>query len=290
MITMPLTLSLNELDDKRDRDRLNTVIGSLPMTFRPADDAAVTEPKDVVAVGGPRWAGRMMAAAASGARAILLADPWPLDAVSLREVASVTCPVVIDAGWRHSPAVDAIRDGVARYRRPDAVLEVRSTAVPGTDLLRASVGLLDLVTATAGGLIDLAVLRRDERHLVLSGRLTDETIAMITIVTTHARPRCASLSISGSDGRAQLLLPDPATAASPIAKVTDPSGQTMLPIGHESAHRVAMKRLAAAVIDSTAAPDDLPRFVDYARLLLIAVEQEPVSSGPLRIDHGTGAM
>ncbi|MFC7405805.1 hypothetical protein [Georgenia alba] len=268
MTAAPMTISHDGLDDEQ-QSRLVATLASLPMTFRPAKAG---RPGDVVAVGGPDWALRTDRAAAAGARGILLLDPWPLEHPALREVAAVRRPVVVDTGWRHNPAVDTVRDGVARYRRPGALLEVRSAVRPGEDLVRAAVGPLDLVTAVAGGLAGLEVLRHDARHLVLGGELADGGDVLLTVLTTRARPRSTSLTVAGDDGRAELALPDPGTAAPGVAALVGPAGRTVLPHVSESARRGALRCLAAAV-ETDAAPDDLPRLLDAAALLAAAIEE-----------------
>ncbi|MFD1719651.1 hypothetical protein [Georgenia deserti] len=282
MTMTPLTVGISGLDEAYP---LEAVLGSLPMSCR---TAGRDERADVVLIGGPDWAARATAAVDGGAHGLLLADPWPIDAASLREVADLACPVVVDFGRRHNPAVDHVRDAVAQHRTPHALFEVRTTTTPGLGLVPASLAALDVLTAVAGPLVALEVLRDDAHHLALSGRLTDDAVVVITVAVTRARPRRTSLTVAGKRGRVRLELPDPVTAAPGTAAVTEAGGHRVFPVGAESAHRVAMRRLTAAVLGHAAPPDDLARLRDTAQMLNGAVERDRATGSARPLERARG--
>lgn len=257
---------------------VSAAVASLPRTLRAVDRS---ERADIVAVTGRDWARRAVSAAADDARAVLVVEPEPVAPEDLNALAAARAAVVIDSSWRHNPAVEGIAPPFAEYRQPGALVEARSLATPSADLGATALGLLDLVTALAGDLAELRVLVRDHRRLLLAGRFGDDSMLMLTILTTSGAPEGVTVRITGHDGAATISLPHPGTAAPASATVTTPRGHTMMPTSYESAHRVALRRVAAAATGSAASgpgtsePDDLPRFRGYARQLAAAFAAGP---------------
>lgn len=273
-MTARLTVDLSELAmsagiaeaARTGRDaEVSAAIDSLPLSLRVADRPGQA---DIVAVTGEGWARRALSAVREGILGVLVIEPGFTDPADLEALNATRAAVVIDSSWRHNSAVDEIVPEFTKYRRSGALLEARSLTPPSTDPAVACLGLLDLVTALAGDLQDLRLLTGDPRHVMVTGRFRDETFLSLGILMTTGAARQATVRITGGDGAAAISLPDPGIAAPASATLTGLDGHTLLPTSYESAHRVALRRLADTVAGSAPTElGDLARFRRYAREL-----------------------
>lgn len=227
---------------------MSAAISSLPMTYRRVSEAAAA---DVVVVTGRRWAQNALQAVRSGARGVLVVDPVPSDPNVLDALACASTRVVLDSSWRHNPLVDQVGDGLAAYDRPGALLEARLYVAPGTESGSACVSILDLVTAIFGPVRGLRSVMRRPGWFVLDGRLSGAATMLVSVVATDGLPHEASLRILDATGGARISIPDAATAAPALATFTSPTGHTLAPTRYESAHRGALRRMAALISHGT---------------------------------------
>lgn len=268
-------------------------ISSLPMTYhRVSEDASA----DVVVVSGRGWAPEALRAARAGVPGVLVLDPTPADPSVLDALSSTSTRMILDSSWRHNPLVDQVADRFAAYDRPGALLEARLYVCPDTESGKACVGILDLVTAIFGPVCGLRSVMRRPGWLVLQCRLPGDAALLVSLIATDGLPQEASLRILDADGGARITIPDAATAAPALATFTGPAGHNLAPTRYESAHRGALKRLAALISGGRNGDDsyseltnfetaDLTRFWQYSQLLTAVPTDFHESIGAARAEN-----
>ena len=231
-------------------------LASLPESFRRADDAA--DAGDVVVLdGGSGWPARAVAAAAEGARSVLVLDPGAADDAALADVIATGVPVVLDVPWLHAEAVRRVAPRIHRFAAPGALLEARA-AVAGTADLRGAARALALTAGTLLGspVTELAPVVATPHHLLLAGPSASGVhVAVSAVVAGHDHGR-STFRILVGDRAAHVVLPAPGSASPGRASVTDPAGREDLPVVFESGHRTAL-RIARDAAHGRCAPDDV---------------------------------
>ncbi|WP_445442932.1 hypothetical protein [Clavibacter sp. km1a] len=248
-----LTLLIDSAASPAHAGTAAATLASLPESFRRTDDAG-----DVVVVAGTAgWAGRALAAARAGARALLVLAPGSADDEELAELAATGTPVVLDVPWRHDEAVRRVAPRIHRLAAPGALLEARATLADGDDLEGAARALALTAQALLGSpLTALAPLARTADHLMLSGSSASGVHVVVSAVVTAHAHACATFRLVVGDRAAHVALPAPDTAAPGRASVTDAAGREDLPVVFESGHRTAM-RLARDAAHGRCVPDDV---------------------------------
>lgn len=220
------------------------VIASLPVSLAPADSGA-----DVVAVAGSAgWVARAAAAFAAGARAAVVIDPVAEDADELSGL------VVLDRAFASNPGLDAVRPAVAATEL-GALLEARAVVAVGADLDAELLGQLALVRAADAPLASARILARSDRGYTVRGVLANGRPALLTAVTSDARPASATLRILGATSAVEVEVPAPVAARPLRATVTTAEGATLLPTQYETAHRASWRRVRDLLVTGSPAAD-----------------------------------
>jgi hypothetical protein len=241
-------------------------MASLPETFGPAQDTQSDTADVLVVVGGPGWTAEAASAAASGARGIVVANPFPEDTTQLAAAAGAAgTAVILDLRWASNPALvgnaaepDA-RDAVRSAAGTASLLDSVATAAPGTHPQRLLADHLAALLAVCGPLDAVRVLRSGATGYTLGGRLANGAPFTAQGVLTPARAAGVDIRLYTADGGVSVQVPDPDAAWPAEVRITGPHGELLLPTLYESAHRSAWRRLKDHLRAGTS-PDDLAGF------------------------------
>lgn len=236
------------------------VIASLPVSLRPASAGQHSgEGADLVAVSGANWPEDAVAAAAAGARGIMIVNPSPADAGAAEaSTADIRVPVVVDSTWSHDPAVATAAPHFAALTEA-AAFESRIDAPVGSDLEQVLLAQLALVRAAIDAVATLTVDRWNEHGYDIRATLSRGASIALAAVLTGGLPKSATLRALGRTNAVRLHLPDPATATCGTVTVSGPDGATVLPTLWETPHRVAWRELHRRIAagESTSDLDEL---------------------------------
>lgn len=229
--------------DALQQGAIEAALASLPMTLRAASgpNAALR-----AVGGGAGWCERAAAALSEGARGVLVVRPTAVDIAQLSALAEHDAPIVLDSRWRHNPVVDRVPELLAALDGGASLLEAHAYVADEGSLDDAIRDLALLAQAAGGQVRSVSAVQRSAGRLVVHGHVGGNALHAVADVTS-AGSGAAWLRALGASGGVQLVVPDAGTARAARLTVTDPGGHTLLPMLHESAHRNAWRRLAAAV-------------------------------------------
>jgi hypothetical protein len=237
-------LSLHADAAAREAGALDVVVASLPVSLALAPEGGDA---DLVAVRAADLVDGLPAA-----RGVLVVAPDP--GASLPSVTASPVVVVVDRGAAGHPATAGLRDALAATG-PDALLEVRSAARPGSDVAAVLLAALAVVRAADAPFAEGRVIRSGAHGATVRGTTASGRPVLLDVVLTTARAESTRVRALGPAAAVEALIPS-ADAARPAAvTVSDQDGARLLPTLWETAHRATARRLRDAVRTGTPAPD-----------------------------------
>ena len=254
-----------KVEDHRDSAaKLAAVLASLPASVQPAVESGT-----FVAVDGQfGWGDRIGEALDSGARGILVYEPCDLAEFDLAQLLEVSAraaadrvPVVLDTGWAQNCAVASAAEGFRELSEQQRILEASLVAHPGASLRNLLVAQLALVRAAVSAVSALEPIIVSSHGYSMVGILNSGNRVSLAATLTRSLPESATLRMLGQHGSVTLRLTEQTTARPGRVTLTGPSGSTQLPTRFETGHRVAWRRLSAAVSVGKAV-SDLEDFID----------------------------
>lgn len=223
-----------------DQGRYRVAIAELPLSARVAERP---EGAIVVVPGKTGWPGAMIAAARSGAMAIILADPVLVPAADVqRVIAGVDIPVIVDRPLVRvdvsAAALDARATTAGGATVPPRIVVVDATAPRSAlgSVARDAVGWARVLTGE-----QLEVVSSDSGQVLLAG--ASGLAATLAVVAT-ARPGSGRIH-----GQALGEVITDVVVEGRIARLTTSTetGRLIAPAVFESSARLALRRALAAV-------------------------------------------
>ena len=248
---------------------LTATWATLPRTLQPT-----TAGPDLLALGGGSadWPERLASAAARGVRGIVLLDPSPVPARTVRELAaSVTVPVVVQTTWTPNPALAQFRERWAPALNDAMTVRVVARHAGGRPVEHLLLDEFTLVRAAVGAITRVSFARLGEHGHALVGEL-DGKFVHLQGVRTAVGAGEARLAALGADQEHWLELPAPGTAAPARAAVSGPDGEQLLSPIHETGRR-AMWRAVHRQLETGGTGTDLTALADDLDLVAAAVAQ-----------------
>jgi hypothetical protein len=254
-----------ELEDHRDSAaKRAAVLASLPASVQPAVESGAFVTVD----GQTGWGDRIGEALDSGARGILVYEPCDLAEFDLTQLLEVSAraaadrvPVVLDTGWAQNSAVASAAEGFRELSEQQRILEARVVARPGASPRNLLVAQLALVRAAVSAVNALEPIIVSSHGYSIVGSLNSGNRVSLAATLTRSLPESATLRMLGQHGSVTLRLTEQTTARPGRVTLTGPSGSTQLPTRFETGHRVAWRRLSAAVSVGQAV-SDLEDFIE----------------------------
>lgn len=246
---------------------LPSVIASLPVSLCASDGPADA----LVAIDGAAgWPQRVADARHNGALGVVLVHPEP---VPTDQVPAITdTPLVVDHRFAGNPVL-ANGVGLLADWRGDVLIEVASTVPDRTDLPRTLIDQFAILHRLGQPARDAQRLVWDDAGSYVRGATTCGLRFLLSAHVSTGVPRYTRVRAMAPDRSIDVELPDPITAQPARLITTTSNGAVLAPTVWETSHRVAWRRLHAAVTAGAPAPD----LTDLAAHLTVAQPVLPTS-------------
>jgi len=223
---------------------VGAVVSSLPVSLKPARADA-----DLVGVAGSGgWTARAAEAIRRGARGVVVVSPEAEDPAALATIAAEhDAAVVLDQQWAGNPVFAEAQTGVRTVLAAafaDAMLiDSVAYAAPGSDTAALLTEHLAVILACGLAVGKWQRVQRTVHGYVVTGALPNGAPVALHGILTSAVPATAKVSVFTTNGRADVVLPDPSAAWPAEVRAVTPDGATTLPALYETSHRHAWRRL-----------------------------------------------